>query len=525
MKIRLKDIIDLDYFIHMDDALDSPEDIQSRAIRDRKIYNQCTNTFQTEKSLLLEWLVFRKQELFKKKNKKGAPLLPGTIFSFLYSWMVYAMALSGGVAGISMACSFLAYYGNHPINVTVFIALFIVLQLFLMLLILIFLVRKGIGTKKRKNQYQNTIIHTLISYLFFNVLPSVLKKTGKTIFKKNLDSLAYTTSLIRMKNREYKDFLFWPIFILASVFAFCFSAGALGGTFFRVVVSDMAFGWQSTLMTSGARVYDLVSSMALPWSWIIPEYLAHPTLEQIEGSRIILKNGLSVLATQDLVSWWPFICMGILVYAAIPRAFLIITGVLAQKYVLRQFDFKRPRFRQVIARMQSPVLDIDVNGTAADQAIEKNLTREIKEMPLFKTRPEIPGQKALLLVSKNVYSNETIKKVIKGIESQLFFNVKETIGIFFDVNKDADAICQMNQINADQVILVQEVWQPPIRGLLYYIAQIKAAMPEDRSLLIFLTRDAGQADLCVDKTDINYDVWKKAVFKLANPFIVVQRFI
>ena len=50
MEIRLKDIIDLDYFIYMDDALDSQEDIQSRSVRDRKIYNQCRSTSQTEKN-------------------------------------------------------------------------------------------------------------------------------------------------------------------------------------------------------------------------------------------------------------------------------------------------------------------------------------------------------------------------------------------------------------------------------------------------------------------------------------------
>ena len=509
----------------MDDALDSPKEIQEQLVRDRKIYNQCRSTAQTEKNLLLKWLAFRKDEFFKKKDKKGLTLLPGTIFSTLYSWMIYAMTLTGCVTGVSLAYSFLAYHGNRPINVTMFIVLFILSQVLLILLTLILLVRKAFGTKKSENFFHNSIIHTLISSLLFNVLPKILKKTGWSIFKKSLDTLEYTSSLIRAKNREYRDFFFWPIFILTSVFALSFSTGALGGTFFRVIVSDMAFGWQSTLTASSDRVYDLVSFIALPWSWFVPESLAHPSLEQIQGSRIILKDGISVLATQDLVSWWPFICMGILFYAVIPRGFFIITGILAQKHILHHFNFKRPRFKLLIVRMKSPVLDINADKTKTSQASEKKLNNNIKENSSFKIRPDVPGQKALLLVSKNVYSHEIIEKIIKGIETQLFFNVKETLGISFDVDDDADIICQKSQEDMDHVILVHEVWQPPIRGLIHYITQIKALMPEDRPLWIFLTQDSGQADLSVDSTDINYDVWKKAVFKLENPDIVVKRFI
>ena len=525
MRIRLKDIIDLDYFVSMDDAIDSPEEIELQTVRDRKIYNQCKGSDQTETTLLMKWLVFRKDEFFKGKDKKRLPLLPGTIFSTLYSWMFYAMALSGGITGISLAYSFLAYHGNRPINVTIFLVLFVVLQVLLILFTLILLLIRSIGTKTRENRFDKSIIHTLISSVFFDLVPKLMKKTGQTISKKSFDTLDYTSSLIRIKKREYKDLLFWPIFILASVFAFSFSAGALGGTFFRVIVSDMAFGWQSTLMASSDRVHDLVSFVALPWSWFVPESFAHPTLEQIQGSRIILKDGISILATQDLISWWPFVCMGILFYAVIPRGVLIITGILAQKHVLRHFNFKRPRFNQLIIRMQSPVLGIDANKTRVNQVIQKNLNKDMKDRQSFKNSLGEPGQKALLLCSKTVYSDEIIQNVVKDIETHMFFNVKETIGISFDFDDDADIIRQMSHSDVDQVILVHEVWQPPIRGLLHYITQIKAVMPEEITLCIFLTQDVGGADLFVDNTDINYKVWEKAVFKLENPTIEVKRFI
>jgi Protein of unknown function (DUF2868) len=525
MKMRLKHIMDLDYFIRMDEVLDSREDIRSQTRRDRDIYHQCKGGPKGEKALLMSWLAFRKKEFFKEKDPQGFFLLPGRIFSLLYSWMIYAMVLSGVVTGISLAYSFLVYHGNRPINVMVFIALFVLLPFLLLLFTLIWGLVRGIGINKGKSRFRNSILHTLMSSLFFNVLPKILKKVSYSMFKKNLDTLEYTASLIHMKNRDYKVLFFWPFFILTSVFAFSFSAGALGGTFFRVIISDMAFGWQSTLMTTSDRVHDIVSFIALPWSWLVPESLALPSLEQIQGSRIILKDGISVLATHDLISWWPFICMGILFYAVIPRGLLIVTGILAQYYALGRFNFNRPRFTQVIVRMQSFVLDIDGEKIPKKRKIEKNTVRDMEKMPSLAANVDMQGQRVLLIASKRVYSPKKITKIIHCMETYLFFNVTQTLGVCFNFNDDGQSIGDMSKTDVDQVILVQEVWQPPIRGLLHYITQIKAAMPEDKPLWILLTQDAGQADLRVDKSDINYDIWEKAVFKLKNPDIVVKRFV
>ena len=319
MKIKLKDIIDLDYFIQKDDALVSKEEVESRVIKDRNIYNQYKKKNQTQEEILLFWLAARKEEYVKENDRKNRPILPGRMFSLLYTWMVYTAVLSGALSGISMAYSFLAYHGTRPINVAVFIAFFIVLQVILIVFTLVVLLRRFIRLKTRTDTPHHAIIHTGLVFLFFDFLPRCLKKAGGLMLQKNRATLEYTVSLIRTKNREYRVLFFWPFFMIASLFAFSFSTGAVGGTFFRVVVSDMAFGWQSTLMASSERVHDIVSMMALPWSWFMPETLAFPSFEAVEGSRILLKDGISVLKTEDLVSWWPFLCMGILFYAILPR--------------------------------------------------------------------------------------------------------------------------------------------------------------------------------------------------------------
>ena len=462
MKIRLKDIIDLDYLISVDEAIDTKEALTSRAIKDRRIFDECKQTCQTDKALLMAWLASRKAQFFQTAGKKGVPLLPGTLFSFLYTWMVYAMVFFGGVSGVSLAYSFLAYHGSRPINVAIFIAVFVVLPVVLILLILILLMRRGWGPENQGNRFADSIVHTLISALLFKVLPGILKKANHPMFKKALDSLEYTASLVRIKNREYKALFFWPLVILTSVFSLCFSTGAVCGTFFRVIVSDMAFGWQSTLVTTSERVYDLIRVMALPWSWFVPSSLAHPSLEQIQGSRIILKDGLSVLATHDLISWWPFLCMGILFYAIIPRGLLLIAGILAQDRAVNRFNLERPRFSQVLVRMQSPVLAIDTHETPVSQAIEPNPIKGMTSIPPVALKePVQPGRTAVVLASKKVYSDAAIQKVALYIQDHLFLAVDSMIDINFDLDEDIDAVQNIKISTADQMILLHEVWQPP----------------------------------------------------------------
>ncbi len=512
MKISLKDIIDLDYLIARDEVFDSREDIKSRELKDRKIYNRCHGSSKTDRQILLSWLKLRKTE-------KGIPVLPGIVLSSLYSCLVYIMIVSGLITGISIVYSFLAYHGTRPVNVTSFTALFIVLQVFFILLTVVLLVRRRL----RKNNNADSIVQVLVFSLFFNVLPGIIKKTGGIFFNQKIEDLEYFLSFMRMKIKEYKALFFWPFFILTSMFAFSFSVGVLGGMFLKIAVSDMAFGWQSTLMTSSSNVHDLVSFTALPWAWFIPETMSFPSLEQIEGSRIILKQGIYALTTQDLVSWWPFLCLAILFYAAIPRGLLIIAGIFFQQRILKNFNFANPKFRQLIIRMKSPVVDIDVQKANHNNDIGINSFRNELKITSFTPKQNMITGKALLLLSKKVYCDKTIDKLVYGIEQHLFFKINDIIGINFD--DDAEAVARIRARDADQIILVQEVWQPPIRELIYFITKIKSAIPKDIPLYILLTKDADQENLSVDKNDINLQVWKKIIFKLEDPSISVIGFI
>ena len=106
------------------------------------------------------------------------------------------------------------------------------------------------------------------------------------------------------------------MYAIRSYYGIGFNLGVLGATLSKVVFSDMAFAWQSTLQLSPELLAELVRWVALPWSWIVPQ--AYPTLSQIQGSQMVLKEGIAHLSSANLTAWWPFLCCSVAVYGLLP---------------------------------------------------------------------------------------------------------------------------------------------------------------------------------------------------------------
>jgi hypothetical protein len=356
MTFRLSDIMDLDFLLYQDEHPETPAEEVSA--RDRDIFRQLEAPNLPEKDLILSWLGFRKLLFFDRAGPRGFQRLPGQIFSVLYAWTARGLSLAGGVCGMALAYSFLAYHGNRPVNVALFFCVFVLLPAVLFLLTL-----AGLGVRYLRGAAAGKgVCLSLVSGFLFHTVPGTMekiwKKSGKSATDPGLPGFHDVLSFIRSRKQAYGPFFFWPLVILLSLFALFFSLGALGGTLFRVAFSDVAFGWQSTLAATPSLVHDLVSLVSLPWAAWVPNALAGPTPAQVEGSRIILKQGIAALATDDLVSWWPFLCLSMVCYALIPRLLLIGGAVMAQRSALNRFDFQRPRFRRLLVRMKSPVMDI-----------------------------------------------------------------------------------------------------------------------------------------------------------------------
>ncbi|MEZ4566988.1 MAG: DUF2868 domain-containing protein [Desulfobacterales bacterium] len=91
--------------------------------------------------------------------------------------------------------------------------------------------------------------------------------------------------------------------------------------------------------------------ISLPWSWAPSP---HPTLEQIAGSQMILKDGIFHLSTPNLVSWWPFLSFAVFFYGLLPRLMLLAAGILCQTIAATRVAFSTADGDRLLRRMRTP---------------------------------------------------------------------------------------------------------------------------------------------------------------------------
>ena len=555
MILPFKDIIDLDFLLGLDEG---PENADTDAIvsRDRDIFRQLKDgDCLGDAGLIAGWLEYRRL-LFFHETGNGGPgaKLPGALFESFYAWTARGMFACGLAAGGMGAYSFLAYHGSRPVNVTLFIAVFILFPALLCLAAAL------VGLHQFRSGPSGSgwagVMHRLSMRLFIDKFMGRLQKWAAPVQKHFPQVSKDAGDLLHLDTRPFRSILFWPVFIVLSLGALGFSTGALGGTFFRIMVTDLAFGWQSTLLTSGESVHRLVTWMALPWSWAMPDIFV-PALEQIEGSRIVLKEGIAGLASEHLAAWWPFLCMGLLVYALIPRIVLVGFAHAARTLALARFDLSRPGYQRLLMRMRTPRMGMDIKETGGSRAefraplprpapppvVRKDERSVVMPQPAAvlntpgpKPEPEpsvmpdearvkknTPG--ALVLGSARGFEENDMEQIRVGLAQQFGLHVSAAVGIHFDFDEDQDQIAaQVKELGRGPLIVLQEVWQPPIRGLLYYFVQIRQIFPDSPLWIVMIqTMDPGEKD--VESSDVNFQVWKAAVNQLNDPLMVIERWV
>ncbi|MCD6597386.1 MAG: DUF2868 domain-containing protein, partial [Bacteroidales bacterium] len=319
MKTRwyIKDLIDLEYFLHIDSEDISQSQQLGSDTRDREIFLKNIQSKLSEKIpfprrfIIKSWLDQRRK--IEKDTGRMETVLPGEAFAETSRLLEYVLFILGGLSGIGLAFSLLTYTGTAPLNISVYLGTTVFVQiLVLLVLAILFLIRL-----MKPQLFYTSVIYSVLSRLIIAMTGRLKRQFRNSLSASRREGMLAVLGLVRGKKQIYGSIFYWPVFILAQIFGIGFNLGILATTLIKVIGTDMAFGWQSTLQVSSNVVYSIVKWLALPWSWFVPPELAHPTLTQIEGSHMILKDGIYHLAPSDLVAWWPFLFFAVLFYGLI----------------------------------------------------------------------------------------------------------------------------------------------------------------------------------------------------------------
>lgn len=526
---NIADLIDLHFFCQIDAEIERKAGAAALAKRDRVIYlakikPQLGKGEEIPARLLVRrWLTVRRLQFRQEKGHEGQAL-PGSLWQEL-SLLAGALALfCGGLAGVGAAASLLLYSGTTPLNVSVYFGLFVLVQLLM-------LAGQGgffLARRLRRLPLEESVLSLLLGRLLVRAMEGLRLLLRRHLSgQRRLDLAALAGGISQQK--DVAVLLLWPAFILVQLIGIGCNLGILGATLAKVIFSDMAFAWQSSLQLSPEVVAQLVHGLALPWSWIGPE--AVPTLAQIQGSQMVLKEGVGHLATVDLQSWWPFLCCSVAVYGLLPRCLLLVFGWLRQRRALEQLHFASLQFRPLLQRLTAPRLD--THGMVSPVVVPQSAVAESvpqREMIAPTPAPEAvaarpvdcsPQGQAVVLIAEELY-DECPLHALRSHLAQQFPGLIVT-PLAFD--GFTPPVLPSAEGAVAEVLVLAEAWQPPLKETESLLAQLRQTVGSSTPITIVLVGKPAATTMFTPVPSEQLLLWQQKMRALGDAMLAVQPLI
>jgi len=524
MKItwRFKDLIDLEYFLHADELDGDESTRKTAALRDREIHTRhilpriAPGEPLPRRRLILEWLEQRRDAL---KSDTPEAFLPGEAFTEIFRLTVLATIVFAIMSGGGLAFSLLRYAGTRPVNVSVYLSLLVGTQTLLILLL-----AAGTVIRRLRRRPPFPFLYTAFSAILVVLMRRFGRLAMRHVSGRHRSSLEAIFGLIRGKRRIYGTLFYWPLFTLAQMFGVSFNIGVLGATLLRVLGTDIAFGWQSSILFSANIVYKTTKVIAMPWSWFIPPGTAHPTLTQIEGSHMVLKDGIYHLATQDLVSWWPFLCLSVVFYGLIPRLLFLVAGMVFKSRALAKLEFSHSRVDQLLQRMETPFV-----GTEGESGPEPP-PPSLEEKTLPARTHDMPAEGRLLAIIPDDIFDNCPRDALNSLTFKVFgFGIGDIFRLKGEVPADQNLLARLSESaqkngSADFFIL-KEAWQPPIREDLAFIQNLRQAVSERARIQVGLIGKPAPDTIFTRVMEKDWKIWHQKITSLGDPYLRLERLV
>jgi hypothetical protein len=334
---NIADILDFEYLLAADA---SGEDATTRA-RDRAIFEtdiaaELDDTTRGDRRFIFRrWLDARR--------KVDGDTLPGGHFTTGWQTLLTLAALVGLGLGVSLTAGLLHYRGDEPVNIAWFLAATVGVQWLLLAVGLVcWLLRR---TTRLLDDFRP--LRALLAALLWMLSAGLRQLPGE-----QRERFRAVLATISHRREIYGSLATWPLLVVTQLFGVCFNLGVLATLLLQITLSDVAFGWSSTLRASPEEVFHLVSAIATPWNFA-PN--PHPTLAQAYASQFTYSAGIQPLSQSAMTSWWPFLCYTVVVYGLLVRGLLLVWSTVRLRGALRAIAFDHQGCNALLRRLTGPV--------------------------------------------------------------------------------------------------------------------------------------------------------------------------
>lgn len=513
-KLRLQDIINLEYFFQQDRDL-SPGNLHER---DRAFASTLPQKKLPPADAINHWLTFRLRQEFSGKELRS----PGEIFADFFQLISIVIVFSGILSGTLAGLAFFSYSGTTPVNVFQFLLIFIAPQLILIALLLLSATVAKVQPKFSVPTFYSFFFKRLTNLLLARL--NRLQQKHTSAARRNAEAQAF--AMVKMHSSRYGNLFYWPFFCLLQGFGFAFNLGLLAISLLKIATCDLAFGWQSTIQFSDAAVQQFTAFLALPWSWIAGGENLLPTIAEIAGSRIILKDGISHLATADLTSWWPFLIMCLLVYGVFSRTLFLGIGWFIGTRAKAAVPFNTPQCKALLQRMNNPLVatqapkeaKVKPEEPAAKTAPVSRHDRQDQSSP----SPSFQPSTLTTFVAVDVY--EQFGQPQQELTTELArFNLhsQKITPFLADYTEDQQLLTELEQRKENQdILLLLEGWMVPLVSTLSYIKEMRLRVGAETAITVALVGQPAET-VFTPVTEKDFTIWQQKIDTLADPYLQV----
>lgn len=472
---------------------DEDEPLATRLQRDRGIAAQWTPAPANDPARLVRWW-----QAVQTSTDDEAPLAQR--FDAALGFVRWTVIVLGAISGIAATAGVLAYTGAQPVNLLVLFA--VLLGLPMLITLGAALLRLVLSTRAVQ----------ALSLLHRPVL-GFLDRIGQTGLHRAWGARS-----------ELGKTGFWLAQQVTQTYAVVFYLAALATFLCTIAVTDVAFGWRSTLDIQATTIYNATRVMAWPWHWT---GIGVPDLTLVEASRVLRLDRDGVDDAQLLGSWWPFVFMALLVWGLVPRLLLWALAGWQVRRSTRALLLSHGHTTSLLQRLRIAHVDYTrttgtgpgADGTETDTAgTDTRTDRDADGLsggaPVqheTDTRPETRGgipvvwNQATRLPDafecSSLQSDADLTRTLDDIAARIGTNTV--------ANAHAD------------VVIYTKAWEPPVLEFLDFVSALRARIG-DRALI--LVEPVPLPDVPTDEPEMlqHYTVWTQQLAVLGDARLVVS---
>lgn len=276
---------------------------------------------------------------------------PGERVEAALGWFHSLVGLAGALLGGALALGLLHSGSPHPVNVLNVLAGLVGVQIVLLLLLLIAVIPRG-------RRRAPGLVQELLLRVFQRLLGKLMPQSDPELLRNVLARLDAHSGLTR-----------WLLVRAAQIFGVAFNLAALSGCLCRILFTDVAFGWSTTLHVDAAELRRLLQSLAAPWSWFLPQGV--PSLQMVEmtqyshleGKYLLRAAGERSVNPMILGGWWRFLFLAVTTYGFLPRLVVLTIAEVRVRRILRDTPARNEEYRKLVDWMRLPVVTTSSDET------------------------------------------------------------------------------------------------------------------------------------------------------------------